>query len=152
MQSGIGTWKDGDIILCHEKDSYSEDTYKILVDLLPKFYEAGYRFCSISEYMQLRGVSQYQLSGKLPNKNGNNGMVTNIVEVAREKASCGDTNADYAINNKDAALLMQYINGWNVNIETESSDVNVDGKINNKDYVMIMRYINSWDVTLGSTS
>ena len=81
-------------------------------------------------------------------------MVTNIMEVAREKLpiSDGDVNADYKINNKDLVLLMQYINGWNVKIELESSDVNADGKINNKDFVMIMRYINGWDITLGSSS
>ncbi|MBE6811135.1 MAG: hypothetical protein E7521_08825 [Ruminococcaceae bacterium] len=153
FKNGIGTWKDGDVILCHETGVVgAEDTYKILEELLPEFYEAGYRFCSINEYIQMRGISQYQLSGKLPIKNGNRNMVTNIIEVAREKASCGDTNADYVINNKDAALLMQYINGWNVNIETESSDINVDSKINNKDYVMIMRYINNWDITLGPAS
>lgn len=151
MQNGIGTWKDGDIILCHEKDSYSEDTYKILVDLLPKFYEAGYRFCSISEYMQMRGISQYQLSGKLPNKNGNNGMVTNISEVAREKINVdyGDVNFDGKTNNKDLGILMQHLNSWNVEIITEAADVNADGAVNNKDYGLLMQYINSWNVTLG---
>ncbi|MBR5473121.1 MAG: polysaccharide deacetylase family protein, partial [Clostridia bacterium] len=87
MESGITSWKDGDIILCHEVDSMSEDTYKILVDLLPDFYAAGYRFCSISELMQMRGITQNQLSGKLENKNGNSNMVTNALEVARNKVA-----------------------------------------------------------------
>ncbi len=155
FKNGIGTWKDGDVILCHEIGVVgAEDTYKILEELLPEFYEAGYRFCSISEYMQMRGISQSQLSGKLPIKNGNQGMVTNITEVAREKLpiSYGDVNADNKINGKDCAILMQYINGWNVKIELESSDVNADGKINNKDFVIIVRYINNWDITLGPTS
>ena len=155
FKNGIGTWKDGDVILCHETgQAGTEDLFKILEELLPEFYEAGYRFCSISEYMEMRGILQSQLSGKLPIKNGNQGMVTNISEDAREKPpiSYGDVNADYEINNKDLALLIQYINGWNVNIESKYSDVNTDGKINNKDFALIMRYINKWNVTLGPIS
>ena len=81
-------------------------------------------------------------------------MVTNIIDVAREKLpiSDGDVNADYKINNKDLALLMQYINGWNVKIELEAANVNADDKINNKDFVLIMRYINGWDVTFAPDS
>lgn len=155
FKNGIGTWKDGDVILCHEVGVVgAEDTYKILEELLPEFYEAGYRFCSISEYMRLRGISQYQLSGKLPIKNGNKGMVTNIMEVAREKLpiSAGDVNADNKINNKDLGLLMQYINKWSVEITLDAADVNGDTKINNKDYGILAQFINNWDVTLGPAS
>ncbi len=152
FKNGIGTWKDGDVILCHETGvPGTEDMFKILEELLPEFYEAGYRFCSISEYMQLRGISQYQLSGKLPIKNGNNGMVTNILEDAREKRpiSVGDINSDDAINNKDLGLLMQYLNGWKVDVNVDVSDVNADGAINNKDYGLLMQFLNNWEVELG---
>ena len=60
----------------------------------------------------------------------------------------GDTNGDFVINNKDCALLIQYTNGWDVQIDVAAADVNADGKINNKDYVLLMRYINGWDVEL----
>ncbi|MBE6809873.1 MAG: hypothetical protein E7521_02300 [Ruminococcaceae bacterium] len=60
----------------------------------------------------------------------------------------GDSNSDGSIDNKDYALLMQYLNGWAVTIVAESSDVNADGSIDNKDYALLMQYLNDWDVVL----
>ena len=60
----------------------------------------------------------------------------------------GDLNEDGKVNNKDLGLLMQYLNGWNVDIRTEAADVTRDGKINNKDYGIFMQYLNGWDVEL----
>ncbi len=80
FKSGIGTWKDGDIILCHET---SANTYEILQQLLPDYFRAGYRFCSISELMQLRGITIDQISGELKDYDNNNGMVTNIIDAAK---------------------------------------------------------------------
>lgn len=83
FDQGLNTWVDGDVILCHETGVVgAEDTYKILEQLLPQFYKAGYRFCSITELMRLRGISQDQISGELNNVNGNRGMVTNILDAA----------------------------------------------------------------------
>ena len=56
----------------------------------------------------------------------------------------GDIKGDGVANNKDIALLMQFVNGWNVEINTECADLNKDGKLNNKDYVLLMRYIIGW--------
>ncbi len=83
FKKGIGTWKDGDIILCHEVQQYATDTYKILEELLPDFYRAGYRFCSISELMELRGITREQICGELNDVDGNRGMVTNILDAAK---------------------------------------------------------------------
>lgn len=84
FNSGLDTWADGDIILCHETGVVgSEDTYKILEQLLPQFYKAGYRFCSITELMELRGITIDQISGELNDVDGNRGMVTNIVNAAK---------------------------------------------------------------------
>lgn len=83
FKDGIGTWEDGDIILCHETGVVgTEDTYKILEELLPDFYRAGYRFCSISELMEFRGISLNQISGELNEVDGNRGMVTNVLDAA----------------------------------------------------------------------
>lgn len=60
----------------------------------------------------------------------------------------GDSNNDGEIDNKDYAILMQYLNGWNVEIVEGSSDVNGDGSIDNKDYALLMQFLNGWDVTL----
>ena len=88
FKDGIGTWNDGDVILCHEHGTVgSDDTYNILVELLPEFYEAGYRFCSISELMELRGITQSQVSGELKTNASSKGMVTNILDDARDKVA-----------------------------------------------------------------
>lgn len=80
FKNGISEWKDGDIVLCHETQY---ETYQILEELLPQFYKAGYRFCSITELMELRGISLNSISGELNNEGGNGGMVTNILDAAK---------------------------------------------------------------------
>lgn len=65
-----------------------------------------------------------------------------------EKHCAGDSNNDGKIDNKDYAILMQYLNGWNVSVVKDSSDVNADGSIDNKDYALLMQYLNGWDVIL----
>lgn len=60
----------------------------------------------------------------------------------------GDINGDTSINNKDLGILMQYLNGWEVETSLEASDVNADGNVNNKDYGLLMQYLNGWDVEL----
>ncbi len=44
---------------------------------------------------------------------------------------------------------MQYLNGWNVQIDTSCADTNDDGSVNNKDYGVLMQYVNNWDIELG---
>lgn len=60
----------------------------------------------------------------------------------------GDILSDGEINNRDLACLMQWLNGWEIEITEESADVNGDGSINNKDYALLMQYVNGWDVEL----
>lgn len=79
LRNGVGTWIDGDIVLGHV---WSDDTYNILADLLDDYYDAGYRFCSLSELMKHRNISIDDISGELNNVNGNKGMVDNIVKAA----------------------------------------------------------------------
>ena len=62
----------------------------------------------------------------------------------------GDVDSNGEINNKDLAMLMQYINYWGISIDTDAADVNADGEVNNRDYALLMQYVNEWDVTLGS--
>lgn len=80
---GVGTWKDGDIILCHEVQEYADQTYAYIEKYLPEFYRKGYRFCSITELMELRGITREQISGELNEVDGNRGMVTNILDAAK---------------------------------------------------------------------
>ncbi len=77
-------------------------------------------------------------------------MISTISVVTTADAVVyGDVNTDGAINNRDYALLMQYINKWPVAIDFANSDVYVDNVINNRDYSLLMQYINKWDVELG---
>ena len=73
----------------------------------------------------------------------NNGCVTvaNIMP--------GDVNGDGDINPRDYALLIKYINGWDVTINEIGADVNGDGSVNPRDYALLIKYINGWDVKLG---
>ena len=61
----------------------------------------------------------------------------------------GDATGDGAVNNRDLAMMQQYINGWEVVVDADACDVNVDGAINNRDLALLQQYINGWDVTLG---
>ena len=60
----------------------------------------------------------------------------------------GDANGDGSVNNRDVALLQQYINLWDVTIDVEAADVNDDGSVNNRDMALLQQYINGWDVEL----
>lgn len=60
----------------------------------------------------------------------------------------GDISGDGRVNNKDASLLMQYLVGWNVSVNTPALDTNGDGKVNNKDVSNLMQYLAGWNVTL----
>ncbi len=74
----------------------------------------------------------------------------NICGKAKDDVIIGDVNGDQKVNGRDYTLLMQYINGWDVEINTSASDVNGDQKINGRDYTLLMQYINGWDIQLGS--
>lgn len=83
FKNGVGTWEDGDVILCHEVQQYADQTYAYIEKYLPEFYRAGYRFCSVTELMELRGITREQICGELKDVDGNRGMVTNIVKAAQ---------------------------------------------------------------------
>lgn len=69
-------------------------------------------------------------------------------KAADNSSIAGDVDGDGAITGKDCATVMQYINGYDIDIIVDAADVNDDGKVNSKDYVLMVRYLNGWDVTL----
>ncbi len=89
------------------------------------------------------GVGQSHSYSDVGDSECNNCGYTRVTDVKP-----GDVNCDGNINNRDYALLMQYINKWDVTIVEEAADVNADGNINNRDYALLMQYINKWDVIL----
>lgn len=60
----------------------------------------------------------------------------------------GDINGDGRVNNRDAARLMQYLAGWDVEYVAAALDVNGDGRINNRDAARLMQYLAGWDVEI----
>ncbi|MBQ7171717.1 MAG: leucine-rich repeat protein [Clostridia bacterium] len=104
--------------------------------------------------INLSFVSATKISVLYDDDNVFNGSFENVffdvrsgnVEIVRYIS--GDVNRDGKINLKDYALLKQYINGWNVDIELSVADVTGDGKINLKDYALLKQFINGWNVVL----
>ena len=60
----------------------------------------------------------------------------------------GDANSDGKVNGRDYSLLMQHLNGWDVEIDVGAADVTGDGNVNGRDYSLLMQYLNGWDVVL----
>ena len=75
--------------------------------------------------------------------------VMGVAAVSADQVTYGDLNGDGDINNRDLALMQQYINGWKVEVDAEAADVNADGDVNNRDLALLQQYINGWDVVLG---
>ena len=62
---------------------------------------------------------------------------------------CGDANGDGAVNARDAAVLQQFVAGWDVTLIEASADANGDGSVNARDAAILQQYVAGWDVTLG---
>ena len=58
----------------------------------------------------------------------------------------GDANGDGAVNARDAALLQQYVAGWDVTLVEASADANGDGAVNARDAALLQQYVAGWDV------
>ena len=56
----------------------------------------------------------------------------------------GDVDRDGVLTNSDVTLLVRYLSGFDVTIDTENADITSDGKINNRDAVMIVQSIVGW--------
>jgi len=60
----------------------------------------------------------------------------------------GDINGDGKVNNRDAARLMQYLAGWDVECVENALDVNGDGRVNNRDAARLMQYLAGWEIEI----
>ncbi len=67
----------------------------------------------------------------------------NVCGAVREvEVIPGDANGDGRVNNRDLGLLQQYLNEWDVIVDTDAIDVNNDGRINNRDLGWLQTYLN----------
>ena len=84
------------------------------------------------------------------NENDDNDDSCNNCGFVRDisKTEAGDTNGDGKVNGRDYAVILQYINRWEVTVDLQAADVNGDGNVNGRDYVLLLQYINHWDVEL----
>ena len=101
-------------------------------------YEQGKLICDINTEPPGNGnyYGKYQI------------VVDYLYDYGNNQDVSGDMNGDNKINNRDLGMLLQYINGHNIDFNTEKADVNSDGRINNKDFALLMQYINGWNVEL----
>ena len=65
------------------------------------------------------------------------------------KNKYGDANVDGDVDAKDYAIILQYLNGWNVDIDVDAADANGDGDLNAKDYAVLFQFLSGWPITLG---
>ena len=72
-----------------------------------------------------------------------NGMVTITNAIA------GDANGDGDVTPRDATRILQYYNGWSVEINTAAADANGDDDITPRDATRVLQYYNGWDVKIG---
>lgn len=61
----------------------------------------------------------------------------------------GDAGFDGEITIRDAALILQFIAGWDVEIDTAAADADLSGEVTIRDAALILQFIAGWDVTLG---
>ncbi len=59
-----------------------------------------------------------------------------------EEPIYGDANDDGRVNNRDLGLLQQYLNEWDVTINTTACDLDDDGRVNNRDLGMLQTILN----------
>ncbi len=53
-----GRIRDGSVILCHER----EKTVRVLPEILQKLYADGFRFCTVSEYLEAKQINYKHLT------------------------------------------------------------------------------------------
>ncbi|MCL2153186.1 MAG: cohesin domain-containing protein [Oscillospiraceae bacterium] len=63
----------------------------------------------------------------------------------------GDANGDGIVDDRDYQRLLQFLNGWIVEIHP-GADANGDGVVDDRDYQRLLQYLNGWPVVLGPSS
>ncbi len=78
------------------------------------------------------------------------GGYVRTVKISNGVTSIGNYAFSYcsSLASVTIVLLVQYLAGWNVEIDEKAADCNGDGKINIKDVVLLAQYLAEWDVTL----
>lgn len=112
----------------------------------------GYYYLTVdlAKYMQHFGTDQGwyipRYSPFEPIREGNfieeSAWLVNTYYVAPD-VTPGDVNGDGKLNNRDLALLQQYLNEWDVTVDEDAADLNGDGKHNNRDLSELQKILNN---------
>lgn len=76
------------------------------------------------------------------------GSVTFTVEAVEGARLAGDANDDGEVTTRDAALIMQWIAGFDVTINEANANCNGDDEVTTRDAALIMQWIAGFDVEL----
>ena len=68
--------------------------------------------------------------------------------IAINAAVPGDINGDSAFANDDLTLLVRYLAGESVKVESQNLDTTNDGTVNNRDAIAVVQSLAGWDVKL----
>lgn len=61
----------------------------------------------------------------------------------------GDVDGSGAVDGVDTSLLLQYVAGWDVDVDRAAADVDANGAVDGVDTSLLLQYVAGWDVTLG---
>ena len=78
-------------------------------------------------------------------------MLMSIMSMAVSAAVYGDTDMDGSSSGQDAALLQQYLAGWDVTVDQIAADIDSDGDVNMQDLALLQQYLAAWEVPVNIT-
>ena len=76
-------------------------------------------------------------------------LAASVLSVSADAILYGDLTNDGKVNNRDLALMQQYLSDWDVTVDQSVADVTADGKVNNRDLALLQQYLSDWEVQLG---
>ena len=98
-------------------------------------------------------VTSYQVSGFDPNKLGNQTLTVSLGgKTATFVVSVyllGDADGNGEVTGTDAALVLQYVAGWDVTIDLLAANSDGKGEVTSADAALVLQYVAGWDVPLG---
>ena len=71
-----------------------------------------------------------------------------VVTLTTDPGIPGDADDNGSVTIRDAALILQFIAGWDVEINLAAADVDDDKTVTIRDAALILQYIAGWDVEL----
>ncbi|MBQ6950547.1 MAG: peptidoglycan DD-metalloendopeptidase family protein [Clostridia bacterium] len=60
----------------------------------------------------------------------------------------GDANEDGTVGWADLILMLKYVSGWSVSLNTANADVTADGSVGWTDLILLLKYVSGWNVEL----